>query len=138
VPTPLSEWFEKVQELAQEEQWVIDGNYSRTLVLRVERAQAVLFLDLPRWLCLARALWRTAAHRGRTRYDLGDECPEHWDWEFVRWIWDFPRRSRGVVLETMGAYAEGRLMLRLPSSRRIEQLLAALDACAGSGDGLAA
>lgn len=135
VQTPEAEWVEKVRELAQEERWVIDGNYSRTLILRIERAQAVLFLDLPRWLCLARALWRTAAHRGHTRYDLGDECPERWDWEFVKWIWDFPRRSRGGVLAKMSAYAGGLLMLRLPSSRSIGRLLAALDEDIGSGGG---
>ena len=38
--------------------WVMDGNYLRTLPRRLERCDAVLFLDYPRRLCLFRALRR--------------------------------------------------------------------------------
>ena len=47
--------------------WVMDGNYLRTLPRRLERCDAVLFLDYPRRLCLFRALRRILRWRGRTR-----------------------------------------------------------------------
>ena len=56
--------------------WVMDGNYLRTLPRRLERCDAVLFLDYPRRLCLFRALRRILRWRGRTRPDMAEGCPE--------------------------------------------------------------
>ena len=33
--------------------WVMDGNYASTFDIRVPRATAIVWLDLPRWQCLA-------------------------------------------------------------------------------------
>ena len=52
--------------------WVMDGNYLRTLPRRLERCDAVLFLDYPRRLCLFRALRRILRWRGRTRPDMAE------------------------------------------------------------------
>lgn len=49
------------------EEWVIDGNYLRTLPRRLERCDAVVLLDYPRRVCLFRALRRILTWRGRTR-----------------------------------------------------------------------
>ena len=53
------------------EEWVIDGNYLRTLPRRLERCDAVVLLDYPRRVCLFRALRRILSWRGRTRYGGG-------------------------------------------------------------------
>ena len=55
--------------------WVMDGNYLRTLPRRLERCDAVLFLDYPRRLCLFRALRRILRWRGRTRPAHGRGLP---------------------------------------------------------------
>jgi adenylate kinase family enzyme len=49
--------------------WVIDGNYSRFLSITLERADTVVWLDLPLRTCLGRVIRRTA-RRARTREDL--------------------------------------------------------------------
>ena len=45
-------WQHKVLELANTQQWVMDGNYGNCLFnYRLQRADAVVFLKLPRLLC---------------------------------------------------------------------------------------
>ena len=44
VETPDDEWDERMRELVAEERWVIDGNYGRTQVMRMERADTIIFL----------------------------------------------------------------------------------------------
>src|SRR5690606_23452271 len=90
-----SEWREKVAVLAARPEWVMDGNYSSTFDIRVPRATAIVWLDLPRWRCLASALWRVAKNYGRTRPDLGPGCIEKFDWPVVKWIWAYPSKMRG-------------------------------------------
>ena len=86
------------------EEWVIDGNYLRTLPRRLERCDAVVLLDYPPRVCLFRALRRILSWRGRTRPDMAADCPERLDGEFVRWIWEFHRTQRPQVLELLDGW----------------------------------
>jgi adenylate kinase family enzyme len=52
------EWRDRQHELLAGEAWIIDGNDNETLALRLERAEAVVFLDTPWWLCASRAFVR--------------------------------------------------------------------------------
>jgi adenylate kinase family enzyme len=88
------EWRERVKALAARPEWVMDGNYASTFDLRIPRATVVVWLDLPRWQCSLSVLWRVARNRGRARPDLGPDCPERFDWSFMRWIWSYPRQMR--------------------------------------------
>src|SRR5207248_11734620 len=84
------------EEMVQRDAWIIDGNYGagQNLELRLAAADTVIFLDLPRTLCLARAVKRWLTWRGRTRPDMGQECPEQLSLEYVLWIWNYPRDNR--------------------------------------------
>lgn len=71
------------------ERWLIDGNYGGTMPARIERADTVVYLDYPTWLCLWRAFRRVLRHRGRTRPDMAPGCPERFDAEFFHYILTF-------------------------------------------------
>ena len=115
VPTPEPEWRAQVERLVAEEAWVMDGNYGGTLELRLAACDAVVFLDLPRRLCLARVVRRRLRHAGRTRPDMAPGCPEQLTWEFVRWIWTYPRRRRPAILRRLAALPPERRVIVLDS-----------------------
>ena len=96
------------------EEWVIDGNYLRTLPRRLERCDAVVLLDYPRRVCLFRALRPILSWRGRTRPDMAADCPERLDGEFVRWIWEFHRTQRPQVLELLDGWTGEKHVFRSP------------------------
>ena len=93
VPMPDGEWARHQLELLAGDRWVVDGNYAATLELRAERADTIVFLDLPRRVCLARAV-----RRFRSPILQADGCPQKVDLQFLRWIWEFPTRSRPRLL----------------------------------------
>jgi adenylate kinase family enzyme len=96
--TPRAAWRAKVAELAARPAWIMDGNYGASLDLRLPRADCVAWFDYPRHVCLRRVAWRLATGYGRVRSDLAQGCPERFDAEFLRYIWDFPANSRpGIV-----------------------------------------
>lgn len=125
VEPPKDEWRRKVEELAARESWVMDGNFSGTLEPRLAACDAVIFLDLPRAVCLWRVLKRAATYRGTTRPDMAEGCPEKIDLEFVRWIWGYRSRSRPKVLALLEKYAESKQVVRLRSSAEVEKFLEA-------------
>jgi len=98
------EWMAGVERLIAEPAWVMDGNYSSTMARRAELADAIIFLDLPRWLCLLRVLRRALLGYGRSRPDVAPGCPERFDWAFLKWVWNYPKRSRPKTLALLRAY----------------------------------
>lgn len=81
--------------LQQNSSWVIDGNYSQQLFEeRMEQADQIIFLNFPRWKSLLRAWRRYRTYKGKTRESMAADCPEKFDWEFIRWIlWDGRKKS---------------------------------------------
>lgn len=97
-----SEEFDRqLEEALMQDAFLMDGNFSRTLPRRLERAQAVIWLDYPRVTCLTGALWRVLRTYGRTRPDMGEGCPERFDPEFLEYIWSFRERILPEVLEAI-------------------------------------
>ena len=59
------EWRDKQRGLLAGDAWIADGNYHETLDLRLERADTVVFLDTPWWVCARRAFLRGLREAGR-------------------------------------------------------------------------
>ncbi len=85
----------------QKPSWVIDGNYHRTLALRLAYCDAVVFLDIPTEECLKNAYARAEKYRGTTRPDMTEGCPETVHDEFKQWIEGFNTDVRGGLLRTL-------------------------------------
>ena len=91
--------------------WIIDGNYARTLPLRLERCDAVIYLDFPRWLCIFGVLKRVLTTYGKVRPDMPEGCPERFDWEFLKWVWNFNRNNREKMFAQLQTLPPERLVL---------------------------
>ena len=65
----LAEFRARVGEIVAADAWVIDGNYSKVRELILARADTIVYLDLPLWLCAARLL-RRSLRRALTREEL--------------------------------------------------------------------
>ena len=125
-PTPPDDWRREVERLAAEPAWVMDGNYGGTLDLRLAACDTVVFLDLPRVVCLWRVLRRRLRYRGRSRPDVAPGCPERLDREFVRWVWTYPRQRRPEVLRRLAALPADVRVVHLRSQRAVAAWLATL------------
>ena len=91
-----------------DERWILDGNFLRhdSEDPRFERADTVIFLDLPRTTCLWRVLKRRAQESGRPRSDLPEGCRESIDFTLLLWVWRYPDRNRPQVLALIGSLEE--------------------------------
>ncbi|MGZ8470768.1 MAG: AAA family ATPase [Gemmatirosa sp.] len=128
IATPADVWRREVETLVAGPAWVMDGNYGGTLDLRLAASYTVVFLDLPRVVCLTRVLGRALRYRGRSRPDMAPGCPERLSWEFVRWVWEYPTRRRPDVLRRLAALAPTTRVVVLRSPRAVDAWLATLPA----------
>lgn len=112
VEPPQEEWADRVRELCATDAWVIDGNYSGTLELRLERADTAIFLDLPAASCLLGVVGRFLRWRGRTRPDMPAGCPETIDLAFLRYILAYRRTRRPRILGRLEPFQGDVVILR--------------------------
>ncbi len=123
VPTPAEEWV-RIQEAAlRADRWIVDGNYARTLSLRVAAADTVIFLDFPTAVCLCRSLLRVARSRRTPRPDMADGCRERVNLEFLRFIWGFRRAKRPDMVRRLRAVEGDKDVVHLRSSREADAFL---------------
>ena len=132
VATPDDEWDAIVTEVVSRKSWITDGNYGRTMEPRLERADTLVFLDLPRVVCLWRVFKRWLRYRGTSRPDLAPGCPERLSWEFVQWIWNYSKRSRPRGMERIEGHSADTEVIVLRSQTDIDRFLTRL---ADKGDG---
>ncbi len=93
--TENEEWRKKVEQLSQSEQWIMDGNFLNTLDIRLPRADAVIFIDCNRFICLYRFFKRIIRKR---EYGVIEGCRESLNIKMLIWIlWKFPRQSRKKI-----------------------------------------
>ena len=126
VETPEEEWRTKVMSLVSAESWVMDGNYTSTLKLRASKADTIIFIDIPRKLSYLRVFARFLRFRGETRPDLTEDCPEKIDWDFIRWIWNYPNTRRPVILRFLEKQKSTKNVFILRGQREIEEFLSSL------------
>lgn len=111
--TPVDEWEAKVAEMTSKDSWIMDGNFGGTRKMRMQACDTVIFLDLPRYVCIYRILKRTVLYYGKTRPDMADGCKERLDLEFFLWVWNYPNRGRRrIISELEGCSEKNVIVLR--------------------------
>ena len=116
-------WVRIVNELARADSWIMDGNYSGTLDLRIQHCDTIIFLDLPRVVCLWRIARRRLLNRNRARPDMAEGCNEKIDWSFVEWVWNYSRRSRPKVMRLLREHSTTKQIIWLRSRADVEKFL---------------
>jgi adenylate kinase family enzyme len=120
---PEEEWPRIVAELLSADRWIMDGNYGGTLEERLEACDTVFFLDIPRTQCITRVLRRQISGWGRHRPEMPEGCNERLSLEFLAWIWAYPARRRGRILQRLERLAERKDVHIFRSDPEIDQFL---------------
>jgi homocysteine S-methyltransferase len=122
------EWQAVTTDILAEERWILDGNYGSTMVRRVERADTIIFLDMPRLLCLWRVISRWLRFRGQNRPSLPAGCEETISLEFILWILGYPQTRRpGVMALLEQARTDDKRVVVLSSRRAVRRFLREAD-----------
>ena len=125
VETPKEQWRSRVAGLVAGEKWIIDGNYSGTLELRLTRADTVIMLDVPARVCVARVLRRLMQSRGRSRPDMAEGCPEKLNIPFLFYIVTFPFTRRSRMEQRLSGFRG--TVIRLRRNSDVRRFLASVD-----------
>ncbi|MBQ2847259.1 MAG: adenylate kinase [Clostridia bacterium] len=96
---PREEFDRRISEIFATPEWIIDGNYNRTIETRLQQCDTVFLFDLPAEVCIQGATDRL----GKGRYDLA-WIEKELDPEFETFIRDFSKTSLPKIYELLEKY----------------------------------
>ncbi|WP_377890810.1 DNA topology modulation protein [Alkalihalobacillus sp. R86527] len=120
---PTEEQIEIQKRLVIEDEWICDGNYGGTMDIRLQSADTIIFLNLPRTLCTYRVLKRAVQYHNRTRPDMGEGCEERVSFGFLKWVWEYPRKKRPGIFRKLDRLSEDKKVYHLSSKKEIDTFL---------------
>ncbi len=88
-----------LEKILQTGEWILDGNYMRTMPRRLQECDTVFFFDIPVDVCLSGVRNRL----GRPRADMPWIDTEI-DPEFKKWILDFPTEQAPLIRKLLDSF----------------------------------
>lgn len=94
-------FLNRLTDALEKEEWIIDGNYSSTMELRIQACDTVFLLDYPLDICLEGINNR----QGKPRSDIPWTDTEQ-DSEFIDFIKNFNRQSKPQIINLLSKYSD--------------------------------
>ncbi|MEZ2219655.1 AAA family ATPase [Rhizobium sp. RCC_161_2] len=114
----------------QGDRWIMDGTNPSTFDIRLPRTDLVIWVRMPRLICIWGAVSRWVKWVGRTRPEMAPGCNEKVDWEFLRFIWTFEEKFTPRVVSGLVEQGPDVPVFQLNSRRQMRELLDLLAASA--------
>jgi len=91
------------QKIVDQESWIIEGCAIKTLEMRFERADAVIYLHFSRLLCL----WRVCK-RSLFPDDVAMQsgCASFVNWTLAEYIWNFTKEKNEKIYSLKNQYPD--------------------------------
>ena len=94
-------FMERLAGVLATDEWIIDGNYSSTMELRIRECDTVVFLDYPLEVCMSGIRER----QGKPRSDMPWVESGETDEEFLAFVRRYAIQSRPQVVELLQKYS---------------------------------
>lgn len=115
-------------EVEARDRWIFEGGHSTTWGNRVARADLLIWIDRSATLRLLRVLRRTLLHRGQSRPDLPENCPELLGNlpGFLRFMWQTRKTARAKMRQLVSTAPSVCRVVHLRSNRDTRIFLASI------------
>lgn len=118
------EWVELVKNLVSREQWIIDGNYTNTLDIRLAAADTVVFLNFNKLICLYRVWLRCYKKDPLLGIDKAEGDRNKLSWDLIKKIITYPRKE---ILQKLEKIKSEKEVFVVKNSHEVENLIEKFD-----------
>ena len=115
---PREEFDRRISEIFAADEWIIDGNYGRTVEMRLKECDTVFLFDLPTEVCLQGVTNRL----GKKRYEM-PWIEKELDPEFETYIKGFASDSLPRLYELIEKYGTEKQVIIFKSRKEADDFL---------------
>ena len=123
VESDMQEFQSKQDKIFDESQWIIDGNYGKTMDARIKHADTIIFLDLPTHTCLISIIKRFFKFKNKTRPDMGGENNEQLTFEFLLYALSFKKTHRPKIIRKLENIDQNKTVIFLNSRENVNSFI---------------
>lgn len=91
------------QSIIETDQWIIDGNNTKSLEMRYKNADLILYFNYPKLICYWRVLKRFLIKNNNAK-DRAPGCPETIRWDFLKYMWGFKKKAAPIITRLQNTY----------------------------------
>lgn len=112
------EFDEKLKEIFKKDAWIMDGDYARTVEMRMKACDTVIFFDIPYEICIQGITER----EGKKRSDMPWEAAKT-DETFLREVQEYIPKQRPVVYSLLEKYKNKKEIIIFKTRKDAEKWL---------------
>ena len=117
------DWEKIVRKLANQEEWIMDGNFSDSFDIRIPRSDTIIYLDYSSVRCFLRVLKRNITYYGRTRSDMATGCKENFNLDFLKYVLMFNVRNRSNIYNRLEKIKNTKNVIVLKKDKQVGAFL---------------
>lgn len=95
---------------AEEDKWIIDGNYNKTLKERFNKADLIIWLDYSTFMQLKGIFKRYLKTRDNERPEIPG-CKERLDFTFIKYVATYNKKKRHVIVENLKDISKDKVLI---------------------------
>ena len=99
-----------ISSKANEERWIIDGNYNKTLKARLNRADLIIWLDYSTFAHLKGVCKRIIKNYNKEKPDIPG-CKERLNFTFLKYVITYNKKKRPIVKELLKDIPDEKLLI---------------------------
>lgn len=121
---PDREEFRKIHnQLSDKSDWIIEGMAISHFEYRLARADIIIFLDIPAYVCFYRIFKRAFTHFGKVFFSSAPGCKEGLpNWEFLKYTWNFNRKQKPEVIFLLSQYKDKKIFV-IKNQHELDELV---------------
>lgn len=108
----------RLEEILSRDEFIIDGNYNRTLERRFISCDTIFFMNIPTEICIESAKERI----GKKREDL-PWVETEFDSNFEEWILNFPKNGLPIINDLIKKYSQEKNIIIFNNRQESENYL---------------
>lgn len=93
-----------------EDKWIIDGNYTKTLKNRLEKADLIIWLDYSTFALLKGVLKRIFKGINKEKPEIPG-CKERFDFNFIKYVITYNKKKRYIIVENLADIPKEKILI---------------------------
>ena len=99
-----------IQKKSNEEKWIIDGNYNKTLKERLDKSDLIIWLDYSSLAHLKGILKRLIKYSNKEKPELPG-CKERFNFTFLKYVISYNQKKRPQVLQILEKVPDQKVLI---------------------------
>ena len=99
-----------ISNISNEDKWIIDGNYNKTLKERFDKADLIIWLDYSTFMHLKGVLKRYFKARNSEKPEIPG-CREKLDLKFIKYVVTYNKKKRPVIAQYLKDISKEKVLI---------------------------